>query len=109
MNTEFLTRLAEKLAGVNFISETDAPFEVLPEVREKTFNDFFASLVKEHPNMDVEERTQARKWREIKNFIDANMKRKRVYLIGKINVDILIVGRDLSGAAMIIKTFTIQT
>ena len=91
------------------MSETDAPFSVFEHVREKTFNEFFAPLVREYKWMSDEEKKSARKFREIKNFIDANMKRKRVYLIGKINIVILIVGRDLSGAPLIIQTLAVET
>ena len=109
MNAEFRRKLAKDLENLTFASEIDAPFELLPNVSERSFSQFFAPLIRENKRMSDEERRTARRFRQIKGFIDANMKRKRVYLLGKINVEILIVGTDLSGSALIIKTKAIET
>ncbi len=111
MNKEFRRKLSEDLAGLLYLSETDAHLEVVPfeEARELSFNEFFAPLIKKETWMSDEERTTADKFRKLKSFIQANMKRKRVYKIGAVEIDVLIVGEDLSGAPIVLRTKAVET
>ncbi len=113
MNRELRKLLAKSFDGLNFISETDAPFTVesgeSDTVREVKFNDFFAPLILKKKWMSDEEKAVADKFREIKGLLEANTSRRRVYLIGKIQIDVYILARDLSGTLLTIKTFKVDT
>jgi hypothetical protein len=111
MNKEFRRKLTEDLKELSYPSETDAPFEVVPfeNIREVKWNKFFAPLIKERPVMTREEAAMARRFRTLKGFIEANMKRRRVYKIGTVANEILIVGVDLSGDTIAIRTSAVET
>ena len=108
MNKEFRKLLTKSFQGLTYISETDAPFEVESgendTVREVKFNDFFAPLILKKQGMSREEQVKAERFKRIKGLIEANTSRRRVYLIGKIEIDVYIFARDLSGSLLVIKT-----
>jgi len=110
-NKEFREYLAKDLEGLVYISETDAPFEVAPfeMIREVGWNKFFAPLIRENAEMSEEKIALARRYRKVKGFIEANMKRRRIYKFGQTEIHILIVGTDLSGHAMAIRTSAVET
>jgi len=113
MNKELRKLLAKSFQGLTYISETDAPFTVetgeSDTVREVKFNEFFAPLIKKHKWMSDEEKAVADKFRKIKGIIEANTRRRRVYLIGKTEIDVYIFARDLSGSLLVIKTWKVET
>lgn len=113
MNKEFRKLLAQSFEGLNYVSETVAPFKVQTgesvTVREIKFNDFFAPLITKKKGMSYYERANADKFRKIKGLIEANTSRRRVYLIGKIQIDVYIFARDLSGSLLTIKTFKVES
>ncbi len=113
MNKEFRKLLTKSFEGLTYISETDAPFTVESgendSVREVKFNDFFAPLIKKKKWMSDEEKATADRFRKIKGIIEANTTRRRVYLIGKIEIDVYIFARDLSGSLLTITTKAVQT
>jgi hypothetical protein len=113
MNKQLRILLAQEFENLTYLSETDAPFEVQTgendTVREMKFDDFFAPLIKKTKWMADQDRAVAERYRKIKGIIRANTTRRRVYLIGKIQVDVYIFARDLSGSLLVIGTKAVQT
>lgn len=107
MNTEFRRKLAKDLEGLTYPSTNGVEYEVLDaeDGIEFTFAEFFKPLIKKRPSMSEEQRQTVERYRRIKGFIAANVRRKRVYMIATgVDIEILICGTDLSGAPVIIRT-----
>lgn len=127
--------LAEKIkiitAGLYYMSETDAeilPFvgnkvetitdeDILKEnkspaetpVEEGDFAEFFDYLIKMQDWFGEEEKATAEKFAELKELLENNLKCLKVYKIGKIQLDIYVVGLDCENNIVGIKTKAIET
>lgn len=122
----------EKIAtGLYYISETDAeifPFsgtkaeivsveEILKQtanaadtaVEERDFNEFFGRLTKTQDWFGEEETANAHKFAELKKLLEENLKDIQVFKIGKINLDIYVVGLDSASNLIGIKTKAVET
>ncbi len=127
--------LAEKIKkiteGLYYISETDAeilPFvgnkvetitdeEILKEnnspaetrVEERDFTEFFDYLTKMQDWFGEKEKATAEKFAELKELLESNLKCLKVYKVGKIQLDIYIVGLDVESNIVGIKTKAVET
>lgn len=127
--------LAEKIkiitAGLYYMSETDA--EILPfagnkvetitdeeiskankipaetSVEERDFDEFFDNLTKMQDWFGEKEKATAEKFAELKELLESNLKCLKVYKIGKIQLDIYVVGLDCENNIVGIKTKAIET
>jgi Nuclease A inhibitor-like protein len=122
----------EKIArGLYYISETDAeisPFrgtkavgvtkEILlsqtgnaPDapVEERNFEDFFKRLTKIEDWFGDEENKSAAKFRKLKELLERNLKDLKVFKVGRIEIDIYVVGLDKEGNLAGIKTKAVET
>ncbi len=119
------------VANLYYTSETDA--EVLPfvgkeaetitinEIRnqtqtapdspieEKDFTEFFARLTTKQDWFGDEEKATAKKFTDLKNLIEANLRNVSVFKIGKIQIDIYVVGLDAENILMGIRTKAVET
>lgn len=127
--------LAEKLKktveGLYYISETDAeisPFggekteivtkkEVLSQtksaadspVEERDFAEFFARLTEIQDWFGDEEKETAQKFARLKELLETNLNDLKVFKIGKIQLDVYVVGLDAEGKLTGIKTKAVET
>ena len=126
------TQIAKIVEGLYYISETDAeifPFsgvnkaelvsveEILKQtesaadtaVEERDFNEFFARLTEMQDWFGDEETATANKFVELKKLLEDNLKDVQVFKIGKIKLDIYVVGLDVENNLMGIKTKAVET
>ena len=132
VNKDELAKQIEKVAeGLYYISETDAeifPFignkaqavtveEILKEtesaadtaVEERDFNEFFARLTEMQDWFGEEETAVADKFAELKKLLEENLKDIQVFKIGKIQLNIYVVGLDSESNLIGIKTKAVET
>jgi hypothetical protein len=127
--------LAEKIKNVAeelyYISETDAEIEVFEgkqaeavtkeevlaqtnnssdkPVVEKEFNEFFTPLTEIQDWFGDEEKATAQKFASLKNLLEKNLRDLKAFKIGKIQLDIYIVGLDANDKLLGIKTKAVET
>ena len=127
--------LAEQIkkfaAGLYYISETDAeilPFagteaksitveEILSQTKsaagspteERDFSEFFARFTEMQDWFGDEEKETAQKFVRLKQFLEKNLKDLKVIKIGKIQLDVYVVGLDAESRLMGIKTKAVET
>lgn len=125
--------LAEQIkkvsAGLYYISETDAeifPFTgdkaeavsaetILQQIKkdapveERDFENFFDRLTKMQEWFGDEEIKSANKYAHLKELLQKNLRAIKVFKIGRIEIDIYIVGLDVENRLMGIRTKAVET
>ena len=126
--TEQIKKAAE---GLYYISETDAEIFLFtgaksdavtkenllsqtgnkPEapVEERNFADFFTRLTKIQDWFGDEEKQTAAKFARLKELLEKNLKDLKVFKVGRIEIDIYVVGLDAQGNLAGIKTKAVET
>ncbi len=124
-------QIHETTAGLYYVSETEAlilPFigqhaqsvsrEVIlaqtknaPDspVEERTFTEFFVRLIEIQDWFGEEETKTAEKYLVLKNFLEKNLRDLKVYKIGKVQIDIYVIGLDAQNRLTGIKTKAVET
>ncbi len=129
--TKLKKQIKKVSEGLYFISETDA--EILPffgaqaqvvtkeeiliqtksvadaPVEERNFTEFFARLTEIQDWFGDEEKATARKFAELKNLLESNLRDLKVFKIGKIQLDVYAVGLDAENNLLGIKTKAVET
>jgi hypothetical protein len=129
---ESLARQIRKIAeGLYYISETDA--EVSPftgtradaatkenllrqtgnkpdaPVEEREFAAFFTRLTKIEDWFGDEEKHSAAKFARLKELLESNLKDLKVFKVGRIEIDVYVVGLDSENRLAGIKTKAVET
>jgi hypothetical protein len=132
VNNFSLPQEIEKISqGLYYISETDA--EILPftgaktdsvtrenllsqieskpdaPVEERDFAGFFARLTKIQDWFGDEESQTAIRFAELKELLERNLTDLKVFKVGRVELDIYVVGLDENGNLMGIKTKAVET
>jgi len=124
-------QIKEAAQGLYYISETDAeilPFnggevkavtkeEILSQtksgtnllVEERDFADFFTRLTEIQDWFGDEEKETAQKFVRLKELLEKNLKDLKVFKIGRIQLDIYVVGLDAESKLVGIKTKAVET
>ena len=127
----FVKQIEEITADLYYISETDALIlsfvgrqaqtvsrETILEqtgnapdspVDERDFTEFFARLVEIQDWFGEEETKMAEKYLLLKKLLEKNLRNLRVYKIGKVQLDVYVVGLDAENRLMGIKTKAVET
>lgn len=117
--------------GLYYISETDAeiePFvgqtsksvtaaEILEQtdnaadsaVEERNFSDFFGRLTKTDDWFGDEEKANALKFISLKEVLEKNLRELKVFKVGKIRLDVYVVGLDENDKLLGIKSKAVET
>lgn len=128
---EFRKQLETAVKDLYFISETDAEISIFsgkkaqtinkaeiliqtenPEnapVEEKNFAEFFVRLTEIQDWFSEEEKATARKFAELKDLLEKNLRALKVFKIGTIQLDIYVVGLDAENNLSGIKTKAVET
>jgi hypothetical protein len=132
MPNEIETALQQATKGLLYESETDAPFEVFhwpdkaPSLDAKkvlqlsghkpkdpvqvlALDDFFKNLTEEQSWQGAEEKADVRKYRNLLGIIKEKLSDPQVFRVGRIQVDIFIVGKTPQGDWMGVKTKAVET
>ena len=127
---ELAEQIAETVAGLTYISETDA--EIKPfrgsrvdfvtaetllrqigktdvKIEERSFDEFFAPLVKTQKWFGEEERKMTEKFIRLKGLLKEKLIEKKVFRIGKKEIDIFVVGLDAENVLCGIQTKAVET
>ncbi|MEP0873014.1 nuclease A inhibitor family protein, partial [Trichocoleus desertorum AS-A10] len=115
-SSEAIGKLKETCSGLQFMSESDYPFEVFawegqagasltPEklaqatghpadapVKVITLSDFFRSSTEEQDWFGPEEKESAAKFKNLENTIASTLNDVKVYRVGQIEIDVYIIG-----------------
>lgn len=124
-------KIENQVKGLCFVSETDAeilPFDGIraesvtkdallaqikfsenPAVEEINFEDFFSRLTKIEEWFSDEENQNARKFADLKNLLQSELKDLKVFKVGTIEIDIYVVGLDSQNLLKGIKTKAVET
>lgn len=124
-------QISETIEGLNYISETDAPIKVFVgqktdfvsaenlllqigrkkdiRIEEKDFTEFFAPLVKNQDWFGEDERKMTEKFIRLKNLLQQNLISKKVFQLGKIEIDIFVIGLDKDNILRGVQTKAIET
>lgn len=127
----FYETLEKMCEGLVYMSETDANFtvfvgneveavtkeEILKQtkispntlIEEKSFDEFFAKLTKIQDWFATEQKQMAEKFSELEKLLRENLIGKKVFRIGKIQIDIYVVGLDVENKLVGVKTKAVET
>ena len=123
-------QITETVRGLLYTSETDAeltPFAGLRadavnaenlltqigktggKVEEKGFNEFFEPLIKIQDWFGDDERKMTEKFAELKKLLQQNLVEKKVFRVGKKEIDIYVVGLDSENILRGVQTKAVET
>lgn len=127
----FNEMITQIVSGLVFMSETDAeifPFtgtktdavtketllaqlnkETTTNIEERDFNEFFEPLIKFKDWFKAEERKMTEKFIELKDLLQQNLINKKVFRLGKKEIDIFVVGLDRENILRGIQTKAVET
>ena len=131
MNEQLKESIGTAASGLIYISETDAeitPFEggradgvtaanLLAQtgsasdsaVEERGFDEIFARLTRVYEGGSEEQAARAARFETLKQTLAGNLTDLKVFKVGKINVDIYIIGLDAEGNLSGVKTKAVET
>lgn len=131
MNEELKARLSEASEGLIYISETDAeitPFEGGPAgevtagsllaqigapadsgVEERGFEEIFGRLTRVYEGAGEEQAATAGRFGALKQVMEQNLRDLKVFKVGRIQVDVYMVGIDADGNLSGVKTKAVET
>lgn len=126
-----INELRNKVADLTYISETDAPIEPvffdLPEdiklenflakksgstdepVEIRNTETFFLRLTTEKDWFRERETIRAKRFIQLQKFLEQNLSKIRVYRVGKVKIDIWVLGEFKDREVCGIRTFAVET
>jgi hypothetical protein len=127
----FADNLLKMCEGLTYMSETDAEFtlfngtkiEILstqtmsaqikgsPNVafEEQNFDEFFLRLTTPKDWFGEIEKQTAKRFGELQEFLKLNLKDLKIFRVGKVRIDIYIVGINAEGNLIGLKTLAVET
>jgi hypothetical protein len=131
ISADLIDRIARCCVGLVYISETDAPIKVFAasardvlnadtiraianapkdaRVEEQDFQTFFARLTKDEPWHDEDQRVQKKKFLELQNILEENLRDLRVFKIGEVRLSVYAVGLDKNKNVIGVSTQAVET
>ena len=103
----FVGSQADAVTKENLLIQTKN--ESNPKVEEKDFTDFFDQLTKIQDWFGNEEKEIAAKYSGLSDLLKNNLKDLKVFKVGKINLDIYVVGLDTEGVLTGVQTKAVET
>ena len=98
---------ADDVTGKVIIQQTGAKEEGL--VEEVAFDLFFERLTAEKDWFSDAQKARAKKFLELKELLEENLQKLKVFRIGRIRIDIYIAGLAADGCLMGVKTKAVET
>ncbi|MEG4350161.1 nuclease A inhibitor family protein [Microcoleus sp. LAD1_D3] len=131
MTDSIATQLQQASKGLLFLSESDAPFEIIhwpaqgeltpakllqltghppdASVEVVTVDKFFATPTAEEDWHDQEERETAKRFQNLVSILKQNLSQLQVYRVGSIEIDVYIVGMTPAGDWAGLSTKLVET
>jgi hypothetical protein len=127
---KLIETIEEASEGLEFISETDAPFDLFisddpvertdaaikkflkldrKHLQEVLFDDFFDRLTLSHEWHREPDRKRVAKFKKLRTALEKKLDGLRVYRSGRLHIDIFIVGHLPDGRAAGVRTKALET
>ncbi len=109
-DAEIIPFVGKKTAAITkeeFLSQTKIPTDSV--IGEKDFAEFFARLTEIQDWFGDEEKETAQKFVRLKELLERNLRDLKVFKVGKIQLDIYVVGLDAENSLLGIKTKAVET
>lgn len=103
----FAGNKAEAVTAQNLLNQAGKPPDA--PIQEKDFTEFFAGLVEIQDWFGEEETATAKKFADLKDLLEKNLKDIKVLKVGKIELDVYVVGLDAEGKLAGIQTKAVET
>ena len=120
-----LAEIEKSTAGLTYISETDAPIEpysagkadavkvehitTTAPHQEMSASDFFARLTLDRDWYGAKEKATAQRFADLQKLLEENLRDLKVFKVGRVQIDIYVVGLDADGNLNGIKTKAVET
>lgn len=125
-----LQQIKKASEGLYYMSETDAPFQLVETaeeadpkraalnlfgnnenepVEEVTLEHFFRNAVKIHPDAGTEQQQTAQRFIQLQTILQQNLKEVKVYRIGSIQIKAYILGKLPDGTCAGLSTQLVET
>lgn len=98
---------AESVTKEEVLSQTQSSVDSI--VEEKEFADFFTPLTEIQDWFGDEEKATAQKFVQLKELLERNLRDLKVFKVGKIQLDVYVVGLDIENKMLGIKTKAVET
>jgi len=105
--TPFFGRQAQAVTKEEILMQSQGMANVL--IEEKDFAGFFKRLTEIQDWFGDEEKATAQKFAELKDLLERNLRDLKVFKIGKIQIDVYVVGLDAENNLLGIKTKAVKT
>ncbi len=106
--TAFDGKKAEVVTAQELLSQIESAEKSQP-IEEKSSDEFFARLTEMQDWFGDEEKATAQKFADLKDLLEKNLKDVKVFRIGKVQIDIYVVGLDAEGNLKGIQTKAVET
>jgi hypothetical protein len=103
----FLGEKAETVSPEKLLKQTGKPLESSVEIREVT--EFFRRLTEIHDRFSDEEKKNAQKFKDLQEILTNELKDAKIIKIGKIQIDIFMVGLDSENRLIGFQTKAVET
>jgi hypothetical protein len=103
----FSGRPASGVTRENLLTQIGRPVET--PVEERDFAELFDRLTSPQSWFGEEERAAAERFAELRNLLQKNLRDLRVFKVGKIELDVYIIGLDEKGNLTGIRTKAVET
>jgi hypothetical protein len=130
--TDLDSSIRKLCEGLVYISETDSPLHLITggkassisaedvvnrfgddrpkwPVEEIGFGEFFGRLTKMQDWYGDEERERVRKYRRLRTMLESNLSDLHVFRVGRVQIDIYVIGLDREKNLIGIKTKAVET
>ena len=105
--TPFFGRQAQAVTKEEILMQSESVANVV--IEEKDFAGFFKRLTEIQDWFGDEEKATAQKFAELKDLLERNLRDLKVFKIGKIQIDVYVVGLDAENNLSGIKTKAVET
>ena len=105
--TPFFGRQAQAVTKEEILMQSQSMANVL--IEEKDFAGFFKRLTEIQDWFGDEEKATTQKFAELKDLLERNLRGLKVFKIGKIQIDVYVVGLDAENNLLGIKTKAVET
>ena len=105
--TPFFGRQAQAVTKEEILMQSQSMANVL--IEENDFAGFFKRLTEIQDWFGDEEKATAQKFAELKDLLERNLRDLKVFKIGKIQIDVYVVGLDAENNLLGIKTKAVET
>lgn len=129
-STTVLQSIEEAARGLLFPSESDFPIEPFSygeqeptpaglleqrglsadtPVEQAKLDDFFAGLTQSSEDASEADRASAERFRALMTVLEKNIEDARMYRLGTVNIEVIVLGRHASGAWLGVRTNVVET